>query len=411
MNKEDFTNITGFLESFEKLAYQILIWFIMIPKTLWKIISDPGWVPGYVQKELAPNESARFDDYFSPIILFLFVSLVPFVVFNTYQIPGVSIEGPLEGTVGETYLFSTQGDFIWTTPAEYTFTWSVFSNETNEWVNLEAEPYRISGENDKTKDTFPISWDQPGDQWVEVLVTNDLGEVYSYVHPIYIKEADLLVDSTPHNLDTESKKSGTGVGALAGALKGENSLFAGLVFLSFPLIFTLLTDGMGRGDISGTNLKQTFYMQCYYFSPLFLAFYVEELTYWHFYIPGLQTHETMYTATLLLAGGFIVWFIIAETQFVIQVVQKENKRSTGKALLRVIGVILFITFVGLLVTGAATDQDFIRGTVWSIYLLFSFGAILFGLRRWLQNRKSRGDTPATLPTLPDPSLPSIEAEL
>ena len=177
MNKEDFTNITGFLEGFEKLAYQILIWFIMIPKTLWKIISDPSWVPGYVQKELAPNEVARFDDYFSPIILFLFVSLVPFVVFNTYQIPGVSIEGPLEGTVGETYLFSAQGDFIWTTPAEYTFTWSIFSNETNKWVNLEAEPYRISADNDKTKDTFAISWDQPGDQWVEVLVTNDIGEV------------------------------------------------------------------------------------------------------------------------------------------------------------------------------------------------------------------------------------------
>ena len=48
------------LDGFEKLVYDILVWMILVPKTLAKIISNPSWVPGYVADELAEKEPARF---------------------------------------------------------------------------------------------------------------------------------------------------------------------------------------------------------------------------------------------------------------------------------------------------------------------------------------------------------------
>ena len=46
----------GFLDGFEKLVYDILVWLILVPKTLAKVISNPSWVPGYVAKELGEKE-------------------------------------------------------------------------------------------------------------------------------------------------------------------------------------------------------------------------------------------------------------------------------------------------------------------------------------------------------------------
>ena len=75
-------NILNFLEGIEKLVVELLLWIIFVPKTLFKILADPEWVPGYVEKEVA-KESDRFNNYISPILLFLAASSVLSVIFNT----------------------------------------------------------------------------------------------------------------------------------------------------------------------------------------------------------------------------------------------------------------------------------------------------------------------------------------
>lgn len=72
-----------FLEGIERLIVRILLWVVIIPKTLFQIFSEPSWVVTYIEEELVEEErNGRFDDYISPVLLFLICSLVLFVIMN-----------------------------------------------------------------------------------------------------------------------------------------------------------------------------------------------------------------------------------------------------------------------------------------------------------------------------------------
>jgi len=77
-------NIANILLGFEKLVVELFLWLLFIPKTLFKVVSDPSWVPGYVDEELE-KEHDRFSDYLSPIPLFLICSVVVFVIIFEYD--------------------------------------------------------------------------------------------------------------------------------------------------------------------------------------------------------------------------------------------------------------------------------------------------------------------------------------
>lgn len=411
-------DITGFLEGFEKLAYQLLIWFIMIPKTLLKIIIDPGWVPGYVRKELDDKEIARFDDYFSPVILFLFVSLVPYVVLQTFRIPGINIEGPTQGNVGSTYEFKSTADFIWDNPEEYTLTWSIWDASRANSLPSESPNFTYPWSDDKTQDVFRVNFQLIPDQastwtydfsqnvytialpttglfWIQLSMSNNVGEGYIYQHPMYLVEAGILVDSTSQNFDTESTKTGARAGDVGKALQGENSLIAAFVFLSLPLAFTLLTGGLRQGGISGTGLKQAFYMQCYYFSPLFLAYYIDELTYWYFYIPAYPPHRNLSDFTSLIILAMLIWFVVAEILFVM----KERKARPLLAVLWITGIVVAFGLVQEPISNLIRNQDILRNMIWSIYPILFLVTVLLAGWRWGQNRKARG----VQPNQPDPA--------
>ena len=401
-------DISAFLEGFEKLAYQLLTWFIMIPKTLAKIISDPGWVPGYVRKELDDKETARFDDYFSPIILFLLVTLVPVAILNTFALPGVSIEGPLQGNVGKTYTFTANADFIRVNNETVTFEWySVEKNEQGgEDMERQLPPNTYPAYGDEASDTIDVTWSSPEADEIIVVAKNNVGEVYTYTHPITIFEEDARTDSTPQDLEGRTK-SGTNIGDLAGTLKGEGSLLAGLFLLSFPLAFTLLTGGMRQGGISGAALKQAFYMQCYYFSPLFLVLFLFVIVSIYFAVPSFILHTVMLLLAFVIVLGMLVWFVGAETQFVIQ---ERKVRSPFNALLRVIGIIVLIVLAVILVVMVIADEDILRDAFWGIYLFFVLATFIFGGWRWLKNRKRRGGQQAPDHPAPDGPLPLPERD-
>ncbi len=74
-------NILSIIENIEKLIVGILFSIIYLPKTLCKIITKPLWVPVYIDSVLQ-KKTKRFDNYISPVILYIFSSLVLFVLFN-----------------------------------------------------------------------------------------------------------------------------------------------------------------------------------------------------------------------------------------------------------------------------------------------------------------------------------------
>lgn len=83
-------SIVNVLEDFEKLAYKILMWFILVPKTVIKVVIEPGFVPGYVRGELASEKGKQFDEYISPMLLYLGVTLLPAIAI--YLLPAFGME-------------------------------------------------------------------------------------------------------------------------------------------------------------------------------------------------------------------------------------------------------------------------------------------------------------------------------
>ncbi len=89
-------NIANVLEDFEKLAYKILMWVILVPKTIVKVVVDPGFVPGYVSAELKAEKGKQFDEYISPMLLYLGVTLLPAIAIYLLPSFGMNVLSPLE---------------------------------------------------------------------------------------------------------------------------------------------------------------------------------------------------------------------------------------------------------------------------------------------------------------------------
>lgn len=83
-------SLVNVLEDFEKLAYKILMWVILVPKTVIKVILDPGFVPEYVRGELASEKGRQFDEYISPMLLYLGVTLLPAIAI--YFMPAFGLD-------------------------------------------------------------------------------------------------------------------------------------------------------------------------------------------------------------------------------------------------------------------------------------------------------------------------------
>jgi len=106
-SRGDEMNIANILAGLEKLVVELLLWILFIPKTLYKVVSDPEWVPGYVDAELdrePDQESDRFDSYLSPIPLFFTCSVVLFVILAELE------ETASEGLKPNVLLDSLQGN-------------------------------------------------------------------------------------------------------------------------------------------------------------------------------------------------------------------------------------------------------------------------------------------------------------
>jgi len=122
------TDLTRILESIEQLAYDVLIWILLAPKTLLKIVLDPVWVSSYVNEEMSTKNDTRFDGYLSPVILIILTSLIPFAYAYLTPIPDVAINGPTQAKVNEEVEFYASIDFIAET-GRYKYIWTADDNQ------------------------------------------------------------------------------------------------------------------------------------------------------------------------------------------------------------------------------------------------------------------------------------------
>jgi len=77
-------DLSNVISTTESLLFQVALWLVLIPKTLFRVITTPSWIPEYVAGELAKPEERRFDDHVSPLLFFVIMTIVPNLLANAY---------------------------------------------------------------------------------------------------------------------------------------------------------------------------------------------------------------------------------------------------------------------------------------------------------------------------------------
>ena len=82
-------NFLDILKSIEQAIYEIALWFILIPKTIFKIVVHPADVPAYIREELKKEDKKQFNDQMSPILLWLLMVILPVYMSAKYFYHGL----------------------------------------------------------------------------------------------------------------------------------------------------------------------------------------------------------------------------------------------------------------------------------------------------------------------------------
>ena len=411
------SSLMDFLGQIEKLAYSLAMWVILIPKTIIKIVLDPGWVRDYVAKEFKESAAAkddksadkvRFDDYISPVILLLLCSLVPFVgmqllpSYGLTYVDGESIHGTKTCTKNNPCTFHVEGNFLGESSG-YSVQWQCRDESYTEaqaitGTSIKDSPYTLS--NDGT-----CTWDTPGQKQVYAAVVladgTLLDENYLDVEVKESADTTATPPSATNGTDENQIKAANEQRAdqAKDLLNGvKNSSYLGIIFLLPALVFSLVVSGLRdenqeRKTISAESLKEVFYAQCYYFTPISLVTYL--LVYGIYFSSStvLGTDGLLVLAFLALC----IWFYRAE----VEAVYKERKLTSKlQAHMLVLGTLLVIGIVSLVALVVSSDPEMLRK--WS-YGLVRWGILLallyavFGRRvvTWWNNRKKDKKEPVT----------------
>jgi len=398
--------IMEILEKFENLVYKILVWIVLIPKTLLQIVLHPDWAPGYIKKELGEGK-ARFDEYFSPVVLLLLVALLPSIFWNFLPVPGVEITSPSteNPTRARTVDFEANIRFISTSTDGFVTTfWRVeqefFDGVQYQYPVLRQDRFTSNPEEGYYFDYYQVDvhtirdvnqyeFSEAGNYWVVVDASkfDSQGrqiEAYSSTINIYVPTEDSQENVT---VNARSKPSATPFSfkTIGDQLQSEKTIFLALGLLIPPLVFALaiklfskeeLTeDNLKKEKLSEDSLKETFYVQCYYFAPIAFAFWATRYAGQFFTRDVFFRYDTdlnLIVLLPLLLAGF--WFVAVQTREV----SREANIGAAPAFLLVLVCIFILGAGGLLVVYNDDPglQDVARkSSIW-LYPLLAAGLLV-----------------------------------
>lgn len=72
------------LHSFEHALYEVVMWVILLPKTLMRVLLRPGWIQPYVSAEWQKSADDRFDAFLSPMMFWFILGILPYAVVDYY---------------------------------------------------------------------------------------------------------------------------------------------------------------------------------------------------------------------------------------------------------------------------------------------------------------------------------------
>jgi len=417
-------SILGFLEEIEKLAYKILLWVIFIPKTIVQITLNPGWAPEYVRGELK-QEKSPFDEYMSPVILLLVVALIPAVIYQYLPTFGVTVtkhtekeserQDTIEYWVSKSFPFpentyDAETNFAsLSTNMKQKYEWYVEEfvyDESGKFLGYNEIYREIHNEADETiyieqvdlnttKDIFYFPFEKPGEYYINVTVTkynpnnNNLPlekyDSYLYVLVPDINNAEMKGFISESSTKSKGDSTKLDIELISGQLKKESNIFLVFGLLIPPLFFAFATKLFTGKEISENALREAFYAECYYFSPISLAIWAT------FYAGRFLTNDVFYYYDASILIVFlptllaIIWFISVETN----AIAKEEKIVWWKAFLIVLFCLTVLLLVGGFIISFAvlSIQDGIRKLAIWLYPLAAVGLLTILAISSMKNRR------------------------
>ncbi len=87
-------DIVKLIQSLQELVFEIVVWILLLPKTLFRALVRPDQMVKYVNSELGKEPEKQFDDYVPPVLFFLLLAVIP-AAFYTWTGQGTSEDGGL----------------------------------------------------------------------------------------------------------------------------------------------------------------------------------------------------------------------------------------------------------------------------------------------------------------------------
>ena len=339
-------NLTEIIEGVEKFAYELLIWILLIPKTLIQIVSNPSWVPEYVAQELDDSTDDRFDSFISPVILMLISTLVPIAYLRSVPYPGARISGPPEAYVHQPVRLVVDASFVDKTQTYY-----------YEWT-ADDQPVLVSDHNWLT-DYAILTWDSPGPKQIHVQADNKQGESYAGIFTVNIfDENQQLTASIEDGFYVNSRNTGQD---FMNSLQEPGGFFVTVLFLTMPMLFALAVDRLRGVAFSRRAFMHSFYIQCYYFSPMILSLWLLLLGV-AFFI-NVQTEILLLLLPIATILILLVWLFVNETRLVM----KEKNLSVTAAVLFTGGCSALIALLISIYLKFTQNPAMLRSFFWSFY--------------------------------------------
>jgi len=367
-------DLTKIIEGIEALAYALLMWILLIPKTLAKIVFHPAWAPGYVSEQLKEDARSRFDDYLSPILLILLCSLIPFVYAYTTPRPAVAISGPMQAEINKGVDFTATANFI-SRDGQYTY----------EWGHWDGATYTMDGtwDSSQTTDFLTFTWSTPGWKTIAVTASNDKGESYYYEYDIFVVDPSQPASAQGTTINTASPKSGEAK-SWQSALEGMPGFLAALAFLSIPLLFSLAIEAFRGNPLTSSSLMRSFYVQCYFLSPFALAV-------WSF-ILGVEYFITPSEWLLyIFAAAVVLVMLLQLIRNEVLLIAAERRIHRGLAFWIILACLLVITLVALTIFFLSGNAEALRQSLGWFYIVFVIGLFLTGVWNGLFRRRPTKD--------------------
>lgn len=370
-------NLIDIFESIEQFAYKVLVWIVLAPKTLARIVIEPDWVPDYITGELREKEHNRFDNYFPPVFLIILVSLLPFIYFKYYaKLPGVVISGPRAIHVGEIASLKIEEVNFVSASSEYP--------ELVRWTdNANTDlPLEFS---DKIGLSVQYKGIEVGEKLFIVTVESNSGEEVAEYFQLYVAEAGVdvskLIDEASRAVSTTDERPKD----MVSALKETETIVAALFFLGIPMLFALIMEVFRGRGISGELLRRSYLIQCYYFSPLYIAIYAALLA--PGYLLTNEERDIFVRTTQLILLYILFWLMIVETRLI---AAERNIHWSLATITTLVTMSLLMVFI-YRSAGGDFEGDTLRIGSWYFFTSAGVLLVIANFMYWLiKTLKKRG---------------------